>query len=111
MNDQINDSITDLEEEQLFAHMVKHHNPSYYEGLFDTQLEFRSMPIRTKGGGVTNPDYDNCVNSPPSDLTIDPDFPDRICLKGHYCSLSNRKWACRYSIPKSPTNNKGYNPK
>jgi hypothetical protein len=105
------DPITELEEAQLFKHMVRHHDSAYYEGLFDTQLQFRALPIRTKDGGSVNAEYDNCVNSPPSDLMIDPDFPDRICLKGHYCSLSNRKWSCKYSIPKNPTNNRGYNPK
>jgi hypothetical protein len=112
MTYQLNDSVTELEEEQLFAHMVRHHDPTYYQGLFDSQLEFqyRGMPIRTHDGGTTNPEYDNCVNSPPN-YPEDPDYPDRYCVGGYFCKLSDRRWGCKRSIPKSPTNNRGYNPK
>lgn len=104
--------LEEYEERELFKYMVKYHSPEYYESLFENKLDsekFRGLPIRTKEGGTKDADYDNCIDNPPN-YPIDPDYPDRYCTGGYYCKLSNRKWGCKYSIPKNPGENK-FNPK
>lgn len=102
--------LTDYEERELFKHMVKYHSPEYYQGLFENSTQYRGLPIKSKGGGTENPDYDNCIDNPPA-YPKDPDYPDRICTGGYYCKMSNRRWGCRYSVSKNPDENKGFNPK
>lgn len=104
------EQLTDYEERQLFKQMVKYHTPEYYEGLFGNKISFRGLPIKSKGGGTENPDYDNCIDNPP-EYPVDPDYPDRYCTGGYYCKMSNRKWGCKYSVPKNPDQDKGFNPK
>lgn len=105
--------VEEYEEKKIFAHMVKYHSPQYYQGLFNNKLDwelFRGLPIRTKNGDTKDADYDNCIDSPPN-YPIDPDYSNRYCIGGYYCKMSNRKWGCRYSVPKSPTKTPGFNPK
>lgn len=104
------DELTDYEEKQLFKQMVKYHSPEYYQGLFDSKIAMRGLPIKSKDGGTENPDYDNCIDTPP-EYPVDPDYPDRYCTGGYYCKMSNRKWGCKYSVPKNPSTEKGFNPK
>lgn len=92
----------DNEERKLFESMLygNIHDKSYYNNLFKEVLGGeRGLPIRTKEGGMTNPDYDNCINNPPPYPT-DPDYPDRVCVGGYYCKMSNRMWGCRKSVLK-----------
>lgn len=108
------EELTIEDERKLFSHVVKYHNEMYYDSLFKPVIDeaptWRGNPIRTSGGGTTAATQDNCINEPPP-FPIDPDYTDRICKKGYYCNMSNRKWACIYSVPKDPNAKKGYNPK
>lgn len=90
------------DERILFENMIygKTHDESYYNNLFKKVLTSdRGLPIRTKEGGMTNPVLDNCINDPPP-YPADPDYPNRVCVGGYYCKMSNRMWGCRKSIPK-----------
>lgn len=104
------EQISDYEQKQIFKNLVKYHRPEYYEGLFRNNIQFRGLPIKSNGGGTENPDYDNCIDNPP-EYPIDPDYPDRYCTGGYYCKMSNRRWGCKYSVPKDPKKENGFNPK
>lgn len=55
----------------------------YFNG-FDTEVEYRGVPIR--GGGKVMWKEGNCAGNPPNDPN---------CKGGFFCNISSRQWQCK----------------